>query len=294
MACSSYILFASIWIATDNGAFLFYELAVAAAALGGTFTVAAIAIGAALPFWRQMYLPVAGIFGLSWLLRDRRLNSLPIPLLAAVVPCAVIAAYFVAWHGLTPPGFQGFNGFGFHTGTPLSVLGLIALFAPFYFGYLRSSLLLLSTQKTLVFGILCAAGILWLMGPTNHSVEDGRWGGLIWTLAEHTPLIGSRSPLVLCLALVGGLIVSGWIAEALARREMPYEVLTLALYLIGYSLQIEAFQRYVEAPILFTYGFAATRAIPARYAHIGPSLLAAALGCASVMRIFGIAPRMLT
>lgn len=295
LACSSYVLFAAIWIATDNGAFLFYELAVAVAAAGVTVPFIAILIGAALVFWRQMYLPVSGIFGLSWLLQDRRIRRLPVPVLACVAPLCIIAAYFFAWHGLTPPGFQTFNGFGFHTGTPLAVLGLIALFSPFYIGYLREPLQLALRQKFLLFAILGTAVCLWLMGPSSHDVEQGRWGGMIWTLARHGPIVlGSRSPVVLALALLGGLVLSSWIAEAHARREIPFDLLALGLYVLGYSLQVEAFERYVEAPVLFTYGFACARTGRShRFAWIGPVALALLMGFASLMRVYGILPRLL-
>jgi hypothetical protein len=295
IACSSYVLFAAIWIATDNGALLFYELAVSVCLTGESVPLIAIAIGCALVMWRQVYLPVAGLFGLSWLLRDRRLSSFPVPFLAAALPCAIMGTYFTHWHGATPPGFQDFNGVGIHLATPASALALLALFLPFYWGYLNAVVInFLRAHRLAAVVLTIITTALWLIGPTDHNVPEGRWGSIVWTLAQHIPSIGSHSPLVLCLSILGVIVLASFVVDARARGEIPFETLAFLLYMIGFSLQIEAFQRYVEAPILFTYGLASARAAKTvRFAWLGPTGLALAFGTLSMLRAYDILPRIL-
>jgi hypothetical protein len=293
LACSSYVLGAAIWINTDNGAFLFYELAVAVAAFSQTVPLTAIAISAAIVMWRQMYLPVTGIFGLSWLLRDRRLSTVTVPLLAGIVPCALLAVYYLHWGGFVAPRFQVFNASGSQVASPLSALALVGMFFPFYWGYVHAAMVgLLRNHRVVVTVIALAVLVLWLSGPTDYYRYGGRWGAVIWTLAKHTLTIGSHAPVVLVFAILGALVLAALIFDARTRDEIPYDVIVLLLYVAGYSLQTGAYQRYIELPVLFTYGFVSARAnSPLRYAWIGPVALGVAVGALSMLRAYGFVPR---
>jgi hypothetical protein len=295
LICSSYILFAAIWIETDDAALLFYELTVALASAVSSPLLPSIAVACMLVMWRQIYLPVTGLFGIAWLIRGPRLRSLPLPLLAVLLPCVLMGIYFIAWKGATPPVFQGVNGVGLHVATPLAALGLTAILLPFYLGYQYPSLLRLLRTRRIVAALLAiAVTALWLLGPSTYDREHGRWGGVVWILAQHTPSVGARSPLILCLAILGALVLCSFVTDAIERHETPYETLALLLYLLGYSLQIEAFQRYVESPLLFTYGYVACRAThPARSAWIGPVFLAACFSILSMLRAYDILPQIL-
>jgi hypothetical protein len=290
LAFSSYVLFAAIWINTDDGALLWYELVVAIAASNITLPLAAVLLCSALVMWRQIYLPVTGIFVLSWLAKKRTLRSLPVPVLATVAPAAIVGIYYWYWKGLVPPNFKSFNDVRFQFATPLSALALIGLVLPFYFGYLYwpiSKLLRLRPRAVLCITMGVAAA--WCLGPTDHSVEWGRWGGVVWTLALHAPSFGAHSFAVLCLAIVGAIILVSMIAETWPWGKYSAGTICLVLYLVGYSLQMEAFQRYIEPQILFTYGFwASAEKNESRRAWLGPLFLAIMLMTLAAFRAYGL------
>ena len=297
IACSSYVLFAAIWINTDDGALWFYTLIVAGGMLLDQLPAGMIALAAAMVFWRQIYLPVTGAFAVQW--AGKALSSSPgsavVPALAILVPGAIVAAYLLEWGALTPPGFQLFNGSGCKVAVPLSALALVGLFLPVYALYIGRPVLVFLRRHRLAALLLCL-GVLgvWLIGPTSYDNQDGRWGAVIWVLAKALPTIGSRSPIVLAAATAGAIVLAALLVEGRKERALPFEVVALCLYFIGYSGQVEAFQRYIEAPILFTYAVSATRhEALSRHAWIGPVLLAAVLASASMLRAYGGLPRLL-
>jgi hypothetical protein len=295
LAFSSYVLFAAIWINTDDGALLWYELVVAMAASSLAPSLIAVFLCCALVMWRQIYLPVTGIFVVFWLAQKRTLRSLLIPMLATIAPAMIVGIYYWRWGGLVPPNFKSFNDVRYQFATPLSALALIGLFLPFYFGYLGTPIRNLLGLRPRV--VLCAAMVVaaaWCLGPTDHSVAWGRWGGVIWTIALHTPALGSHSFAILCLAVVGAVTLVSMLTETWPWGRQSAGTICLMLYLVGYSLQMEAFQRYIEPQILFSYGFwASGEKNWSRRAWLGPLILAVMLATASAFRAYGVVPVLL-
>jgi hypothetical protein len=294
LAFSSYVLLAAIWVATDNGALLWYELVVAIAANNVAIPLSAVLVCSALVMWRQIYLPVTGIFVLSWLAQKRTLLTLPLPLLATVLPAAIVGIYYWHWHGFVPPYFQIHNNVHFQFATPLSALALSGLILPFYFACLNSSIRkALRLRPRLMLCTLAGVVAAWCLGPTDHNVEQGRWGGIIWAVALHTPALGSHSFAVLCLAVVGAVTFVSMLAQSLPWGKHSAGTICLVLYLVGYSMQMETFQRYIEPQLLFTYGFwASGEKHGSTRAWVGPLLLAIILAVLSAFRAYDILPRL--
>jgi hypothetical protein len=83
-------------------------------------------------------------------------------------------------------------------------------------------------------------------------------------LAAQTPHIGTHSFVVLGLMALGIAALAAIMLHAFRENYFPAETLLLAFYLIGYSAQPLAVQRYVEPPILLTFATFAARLPKAR------------------------------
>lgn len=294
---SNYVLTASIWINTDNGAMLFYTLALYSM-LFYTERVQWTAIAVLLMvMWRQIYLPVVGAFALPALLPGPDRKKRIILAVASVVPTAlVVAIYANAWNGLTPGTTQTYNKFTLNFSVPLHAVALVGLYTCAYALLLWPTLKELDAKgKKIAFGVGAAVGtVLWAIAASNYDNQAGRWGSLIWVLAKKSPAIGDKSIVVLLLAILGSSTIAamGW--RAIRDRYYPPELLMLLGYFAGYSAQIFAWQRYIEPAIFITLGVhcARTDAKSSRLALAGPVLMAVVFGLMSELRIWGAVGRM--
>jgi hypothetical protein len=285
-------VFASIWINTDNGALLFYVISICSLFGSATLPASTILTASLMVMWRQLYLPIVGTFGIFWLVKGRELKSVLVPILAIAFPCLIVIAYFIAWKGLTPPGFQEFNGVGPQPAVPLSALAFMGLLSPFYWSYFRRGIVDFVRMRP-IYAILTLAAVvaLWLSGPTNYDVAHGRWGAAIWSVVKIVPIGGTHSLIVLICAAIGAIVLASLVDAALRRNEFPFEIVALCLYLIGYSTQVEAFQRYIQDQILFTFGISSTRQHPdSATACIGPVILATLFGLLTSSRVYNLLP----
>jgi hypothetical protein len=219
---------------------------------------------AALIFVRHIFAPILPIALLAHLgksrpvrgiLNDYHLKFAAIALLPAV---AIIAIYVWQWGGLVPPGRlaeMNRSGLSPHSWLhALAFLGLTTfLFLPLE---IRGSRDVVSgiLPKILAGVLLLGALALWLAAPSDLDVAAGRWGSVIWSVAQRTPLVFGKSPAVLLLALIGAaflayVIVRGWRGERMAA-----EIVVLVLYLVGVGLTQAAHQRYVEPVTLLCLG----------------------------------------
>ena len=169
----------------------------------------------------------------------------------AVVPALLVIAIYVAqWKGLIPPGkATEFNRSGLFLHSWLhafAFLGLASfLYLPLEVRAPRAGLL--RGWPALWLAALPAfALVLWLFGPSDYSVDNGRWGSLIWSLARHLPLIAGKSPVVLVLALIGAAFAGYLLVRSWQRETIPVELIVLLLYLAGLGFTQAAHQRYVE------------------------------------------------
>lgn len=293
---SNYVLTASIWINTDNGAMLFFTLALYAMLFRPERVYWTALFVLLMVMWRQIYLPVVGAFALPALLPGDRKKSM-LRAIATVLPTVlVVGVYAAVWGGLTPNTTQLYNKFTLNLSVPLHALALTGLFAIPY------ALLLLPTFRELDrlgqrvvggAGVVLGA-VLWLLAASNYSNEDGRWGSLIWVLAKKSPGVGDKTFVVLLLAILGAAVLAamGW--RAYSKRYYPIELLMLLAYFAGYSAQVFAWQRYIEPAIFVVIGthVARTRDEAPRIGLAGPALMGIVFGLMSELRIWGAVGRM--
>jgi hypothetical protein len=264
VAGSSYVLSSASFVTTDNAALAFYTLALFLMVLHGrSAAVLSISLlGAAA--CRQVYLPIAGALALSvfddcWTGRYAECLNLRRFLKVAVIclPAVILTGLWaVSWGGFVPPEFRQQNGASFNIAVPVQALSLTGLFA-FTFALPASSLVKVLSDKICIYIAAASALIalpLWLACPTAYDAATGLWGSVIWTAAAHSPQIGSHSLVVLLLTLSGVAVIAVLLTHAFMRSYFPAETLLLLFYLIGYSAQPLAWQRYVEPQILLTLG----------------------------------------
>lgn len=296
LACSSYVVAASIWIVTDNGALFFFVSCVSVMLFHRNRFGGVAVASMALVSWRQIYFPVVGGFGLPFLFPGRTRNDL-LRGLAAVIPASiVVGAFAISWNGLTPGDTQAYNEARFQLAVPIHALALAGLYAfPF-------ALFLVPVWKSLErrrrITIVAVASVLvtamWMFARTDFDPDAGRWGSMVWLVAKKLPVFAGRSPAVLVLAILGGAALSVMWFGSHDRDRLPPELTMLALYVVGYSAQVMAWQRYLEPVFFVAFAIFTSRVghRAPRLAWTGPVLLALFFGMMGQARIHGIVGRL--
>lgn len=312
---SAYVLSNAIWIMTDNAAAIFVVLSLMAASSaaatasrrmniwGSIFTALATAV-------RQIHLWTVAPVALSQFLRLRQtgrsslvrsaiaggLTALP-----AVVTVALLAWW---WRGLTPPYVEARHaaignpfGFGF-------TVSLVGLFGVFYLPLVASRTKLAAPNRAVwaLPVVMLLAAALTLLTPTTLNKAEGRWGGPIWSLVDHLPVIADRSVLFPLLAAIGGayLVIGVRRAAALNRSfEATILLIALASFTVSHAVQPWCAQRYFE-PIILVFvtwlaslgvgpdqrSEAAGQTIKASLWWLGPALLAAIQLALSIYAVY--------
>ncbi len=310
---SSYVLGASIWLTTDN-----WALALVAFVLGGAVLAAptrgrlmgwGIASTGAV-FIRQIHLWIAGVPWLALLACLPLMGGASRPLAPGAAPVtwrtvlltspfllapfALVAAFVIAWGGLTPPAFTAKHDAGVNPAALLLILTLIGGYGAFYWhawGLRWSELLPRGRGAWLVIAAILLAGVVI---PSGFDPKPGgRWGGFVWTIVDRLPEIKGRSLFLSVTAAFGGLVL--WrIGQAARQRGAGPAAAILLLAMIGWALAQStnsmAWQRYCEPMVLI--GLALTtvllnRGRPAsRHAWIGPTILAVGLLGLSLLTLY--------
>lgn len=296
LAGSYYVITASIWIVTDNGALFFYAVVLFVLLFRRGHALLAGASTTLLVLWRQIYLPVVGAFFTPLLLGGRSRRAVLVAVSATVPAVLTVGLFAWTWGGLTPPQFQGDHRFAMNLAVPLHALALTGLLALPYVPFAGSLRARLDRPK-LYAVILLAVGIglvVWLPTESVYDRETGRWGSWVWYLARHSPALGGRAPLVLALVCVGALALLSMAVHSLEHRYFPAELLLLAFYFAGYSTQPFAWQRYIEPHTLLTLGVFCSRLGETRARVLaGPVLLSLGSSAMSLLRVYGVLPGML-
>jgi hypothetical protein len=288
IAFSYYLLASAIWINTDNLALLFYALLILifltnrSSVLGGITAFFLV-------FCRQVYLPVTAAFWPPAIFPKIKTQSLKFAVSVTVCASAIFLIYAWHWQGLTPVGTQNWNKFvGINYSSVLQAFSIAGLFAiPYSFllfadiRYYQNKIAIM-LSAAIIFSLL-----IWLMSPTNWSEPAGRVGSLIWRLDQIPFHYNQHAVIILLLNIFGVFVFLNLISHAFYFRYYPIETMMLLFYLVGYSTQIFAFQRYVEIPILITYAmFSARIKKEPRYALIGPIVLAGLFVMLSIAHIW--------
>lgn len=293
MVGSNYVLAASIWINTDNGAMLFYALGVYLLLFHPRAPLWAGVCATAMVMWRQIYLPVVGAYVLPVLWPGPWKERIKVAAAAAIPPTILVGAYAVQWGRLTPRR----NEFTLNLSVPLHALALTGLCACAYALLLWPRLLGLGKQRLRQAAVGGAAlgGLSWLVAASNYDNEAGRWGSLVWLLAKKSPAIGDKTLVVAVLAIAGAFILIALSLEAFDQKRYPPELVMLFGCLAGYSAQIFAWQRYIEPALLLMFGVVCARPLakhPMKLGWWGPVAMGAVFGFMSELRIWGAVERM--
>ncbi|MDB5290517.1 MAG: hypothetical protein JWL69_1758 [Phycisphaerales bacterium] len=301
LLCSLYVLSSGVWILPDNAGWwgVLGALLIALRPrvdrwthwLGGLVVLALVMV-------RQIDLWVAApLCAAVWLGdgsprkgasiepsqdRVRRLMWM----LAALVPAlAVVGYFFHLWHGTAPPQQQRLVGGG-NPAAPAAALAVIGVLGLFYAGYFWPELSqhFFRTARWAIAGGVCGA-VVGVIPCTMYDEVAGRYSG-IWTLARRLPYVCGRSPVIVGLSIVGGAVVALWLAALPVRDRVVCAVATIA-FLAAQASGHYAFQRYYEPLILIAAAATAVRVkhSPARWAVIGPLLLAVLLSAVTAMSL---------
>lgn len=285
---SNYFYLSSLFLVTENAAYLGYALLLLAylefprrGALIGL-------IGAATVFVRQIFLPVtltpAALFAFSRMQGSRRAGALALAIAPGVL---VFALYYVAWGGPVPHEVLGEHDAHalLEPGPVLQAVSLLGLLAIPYTVLILPSLRALGRKR--ITAVLAAASVIavltWLLLPSTRDLEAGRAGSVIWLLARIAPLDGTHAPLVLPCLWLGCAALGTTIALARERRYVPVELVMFALYVAGLSLQRLSYQRYSEVVTLILLSATAARCGPATRA--GSALFIAAFAAKLVLTL---------
>ena len=269
LAASSYILGGSMYLTTDNLAYLFVLLTLALAmrplspargALAGAGAVCAVAV-------RQIHLWTIAPLGMAGLLAAPLAPRL-FPRLAddkkpcwrataaawagCLAACALLGTFVALWGGLTPPAAAATkHAEGFNTASYALALALAGIFAPVLGGFEALRAWGDGGKKWILGG--GAIGLLiGVAFPTSFELRHRAYGWL-WKLVEKTPDVSERSLLMAGLAAVGGATLAG-IACRAVRNGRGRETFILAIggagWLAAQSANSMAWQRYFEPMVL--------------------------------------------
>jgi len=179
--------------------------------------------------------------------------------LVLILCFVLIFQLVISWTGLVPPRFQSAHAGLNLSGVAYSV-SLLGLFAPFF--YSREILVLHNNwPKSLIWAGSLGA-LLFVVTPTVPSYQDGRWGGVLWSLASRGPLIADRSLLFLPL-LVFGCFSLVQIIHAIYHADKKKALTWCAGFFAWLATSIpnhQVFHRYFEGPVLLFLGIAGSLA----------------------------------
>lgn len=209
--------------------------------------------------------------GRSWL-------YLPVAVITCAVPLLILILLVRVWGGMVPPRFQQRHGMTWNPAAITVALALVGVLGVFFLtmvGDVRRFVGRGDRSVWLAAVIGALTGLLW---PTSFDMGAGRWGGPIWTLAQHLPSVGERSLLFPPLAAVGAvvlLILKRAAEEAGNGREAGLLILAFVSMTLAHAASPFAFQRYFEPVILALLAWMASLcAGPVAGWWKGPALLA--------------------
>ncbi len=248
-AVSCYVISGSVWLMTDNAAWLFALGALAVlvidappspARLMTAGVLGALSVGA-----RQVHIWVALPILVAGWKTQRRWSAV-----AAALPLIPGLVLLILWRGLAPPAYVRAHVAGWN---PASIVLTLVLFGALGAAALPLVGLGTSTgRRTLVFSG-AAALLAALAVPMSFDQAAGRWGGPIWWLARLGPTIAGRSIPFAALAALGGVVLARLLLAARAAEESHLaDVLSAAVigFALAESLNHFTFERYFDPFVL--------------------------------------------
>lgn len=172
--------------------------------------------------------------------------------IAVLVPSiAVVAMFRVVWGGLVPPSVQSIHEGGVNFATPIYSLAVIGLWCSGLLVWIRDLRKFLFSKEVLL--VSCCVAAISCSIPSNYSVVDGRWGGVIWSISRHFPNWGGRSMLVVILAVAGSMVLATiFLAARYHRGSSPSMIALCAIgvFIVTNSVNHECYERYLHPYLL--------------------------------------------
>lgn len=174
--------------------------------------------------------------------------------IALIPPTCALSIFAVAWRGLTPPDFRDINSGHATPCAPVYVFALAAFVLPvFIFSEKLFRRVLASPYRALF--IMAVSVILASIPESAESKPDGRFGGILWSIARHAPIVSHRSVALIVLAAIGALLVFSF--DPVSDLGVPDGHRVKLLLISGIlgicavqAMSSDLFQRYVELPLL--------------------------------------------
>ena len=316
LALSPYVLGNAIWVMTDN-----FSLALVAVSIGiavfirpskknalvsGLFLILAVLVRQ-INVWPTALAWCSTMLGQPEIRRrlsfrdeldDAATPGPPVVLGGGVmVAFLVLGAFILLWGGLVPPSFQpGGEGpqhsGGFNLAVAPFVLTLVGIYGmPALIVFLP----MWREDPPVRRSALMGAGVGLLIGIALHSspgADHNRVGGWLWTLAERLPVIGDRSVVLILGASLGGFVAGslhGLLASAGRSRAGWLLIGFAASFIVAYTANAQAFQRYFDPPVLLALGWALALTIGARTSAGSPGfprIVVAGLAMAGMQAVF--------
>lgn len=253
IAVSPYLLSGSIWITTDVPATLALAAALAAAMFTRTGSGWLLALGTAIRqtgLWMAPPIALMRWFGAP---QGTSTTERVRGTIAVTLPAIVLVGLLVwMWGGLTPPAYRDLHDRGINLATPAFTLGLIALMGmPLVM--MRGVHELLAMPRIM---LIAAAGLGLIAAvavPTGFDRDAGRWGGPLWTVIRHAPVISDRSVVLLLMAPLGAVVLLALVKRA-HEAQRSGEGLALGLAVLCLmavnTTNSQCWERYADLPLL--------------------------------------------
>jgi hypothetical protein len=186
-----------------------------------------------------------------------RLRRGGIGLLATVPAAAVVIGFVILWGGLVPAMFQAgndryelstqYSGWGpAAAGFTLAMIGFVGTpLVPWVWRAARANV---GGRFWLFLAIGAGVGLVVSLIPeTSYHVPSRRSG--IWRLIQMTPAIGERSPLLIGLATLGGMVAALMLMAQPKRTGIVLGTALLA-FILAQTANPMIWQRYYEPMVL--------------------------------------------
>ena len=178
------------------------------------------------------------------------------PLVASMAFGCILLTWFVtSWDGFVPPRFQMQVAGGGLSGMIYAV-ALFAVFSPFF---LRSEAWLEGRDDFNGMAVAVIGGTtLFLLAPSTWNPNEGRWGGILWTIGRFSPAFWERALLFLPLSILG-IYSFARVFRTLYSHRRESAFIWLAGFCGWLATTIPnhlAFHRYFEPPVLLFLGTA--------------------------------------
>ncbi|MCW5550907.1 MAG: hypothetical protein KIS67_01950 [Verrucomicrobiae bacterium] len=258
LVSSNYLVKAACWVVTDNAALLLAVITLLLLFSGRDSSkqlCAAGGVAALATFTRQLHvwlaIPIA-VSGVFFVSKTRTFSRLVLAVAAGFAPLVILVILYQAWNGFVPPAWESMS-------VKLSlcpiayILSVFAIFGVFFvpFQSVRQAgawLVDLRVQLAAAFGLATA-----VLTPTSYSHAEGRWGGYLWEVARHLPVIWDRSVLFAAAAPVGAALVAIMFIEIKrtgATREAFLWIASVAGWGVSFVINRQVFHRYYEPMVL--------------------------------------------